>query len=233
MIITERFVFLHLHKSGGSFVNQCLLRFVPGARSIGHLLPRMLIPAENLDLPVLGFVRNPWSYYVSWYHFQTQRQLPNPFFRILSDGGRLGFEATIRNMLELGSSSRHLEAILAELPTSYTNRGLNLPRFALLPIRNTREGFYSFLYRYLYGDFDSKLTVERAENLRPKLLEYLLRVGHRVTAAANDFVMDSDAQNALVYEPYVDHYSDGLRDLVAEKEKLIIERHGYRFGSDA
>jgi len=30
MIATERFVFIHLHKSGGSFVNECLQRFFPG-----------------------------------------------------------------------------------------------------------------------------------------------------------------------------------------------------------
>jgi len=36
MIATDRFVFLHLHKSGGTFVNECLLRHVPGARQLGY-----------------------------------------------------------------------------------------------------------------------------------------------------------------------------------------------------
>jgi hypothetical protein len=233
LIVTDRFVFLHLHKSGGSFVNEYLLRFVPRARSVGYHLPRLLIPAENLDLPVLGFVRNPWSYYVSWYNFQSQRPAPNALFQILSDGGRLDFAATLRNMLELGSASTRLDAILAALPTAYGSRGLNLPKFALLPIRNSGLGFYSYLYQYLYGEFDSKLTVERAENLRPKLLEFLLRVGHRVSPAGNDFVMDGAARNTSQHGPYVDYYSDELRDLVAEKDKLVIDRHGYRFGVDA
>lgn len=233
MIVTDRFVFLHLHKSGGSFVNEYLLRFVPRARSIGYHLPRLLIPAENLDLPVLGFVRNPWSYYVSWYNFQAQRPAPNALFQILSDGGTLDFKATIRNMLELGSGSTRLDAILAALPTTYGSRGLNLPRYALLPIRNSGLGFYSYLYQYLYGEFNSKLTVERAENLRPKLLEYLLRVGHRVTPAGNDFVMDGAARNTSAHGPYVEYYSDELRDLVAEKDKLVIDRHGYRFGLES
>jgi hypothetical protein len=230
MIVTDRFVFLHLHKSGGSFVNEYLLRFVLNARSVGYHLPRLLIPAENSDLPVLGFVRNPWSYYVSWYNFQSQRPVPNPLFQILSDGGRLGFEATVRNMLELGSGSPLLDAILAALPTSYGNRGLNLPRFALLPIRNSGLGFYSYLYQYLYGKFDRSLTVERAEILRPKLLEYLLRVGHRVTPAGNDFIMDGAARNTSAHGPYDGFYSDELRELVAEKDQLVIDRHAYRFG---
>lgn len=230
MIVTERFVFLHLHKSGGSFVNECLLRFVPNARSIGYHLPRLLIPAEASRLPVLGFVRNPWSYYVSWYNFQAQRPVPNVLFRILSNNGRLGFDATIRNLLELGAGSPHLGAIIAALPANYGNSGLNLPQFALAPIRNSTIGFYSFLYQYLFGEFDGKLTVERAEDLRVRLLQYLQAVGHRVTNAAHDFLMDAAARNTSEHASYADYYSDELRALVAEKDKIIVARHGYRFG---
>jgi hypothetical protein len=230
MIVTKRFVFLHLHKSGGSFVNECLLRFLPHARSIGYHLPRMLIPAAESHLPVLGFVRNPWSYYVSWYNFQAQRPAPNAMFRILSDNGRLKFDATVRNMLELGAGSLQLDPIIAALPAAYGRSGLNLPKFALTPIRNSGLGFYSFLYRYLYGEFDRQLTVERAEELRAKLLEYLQNVGHRVTNALNDFITDATARNTSAHAPYANYYDDRLRDLVAEKDQLIIARHGYRFG---
>jgi hypothetical protein len=34
MMIADRFVFLRLHKSGGTFVNECILRFVPGAKAV-------------------------------------------------------------------------------------------------------------------------------------------------------------------------------------------------------
>ena len=131
MIVTDRFVFLHLDKSGGGLVNESLLRFVLSARSIGYRLPRLLIPAENSHLPVLGFVRNPWSYYVSWYTFQAHRPVPNPLFRMLSENGRLDFGATLRNMLDLGSGSPQLNAIIAQLPATYGKRGLNQPKFAL------------------------------------------------------------------------------------------------------
>jgi hypothetical protein len=229
MIVTNRFVFLHLHKSGGSFVNEFLMRFVPGARNIGYHLPRLLIPAESSHLPVLGFVRNPWSYYVSWYNFQSQRPAPNALFRILSENGQLQFAGTIRNMLQLGSGGPHLAAVLAALPGSYGNTGLNLPRFALAGIKDSGLGFYSFLYQYLYGELDRNLTVQRAENLRPALLEYLHSQGQRVTAAANDFILDAPSRNVSEHAPYVSYYDDELRDLVAERDKLIISRHGYRF----
>lgn len=229
MIVTQRFVFLHLHKSGGSFVNECLLRFVPHARSVGYHLPRLLIPANAAHLPVLGFVRNPWSYYVSWYNFQSRRPVPNAMFNILSDHGRLGFDRTVRNMLELGSGSSQLAALLAALPANYGKSGLNLPAFALAPIRDSGIGFYSFLYGYLYGALDT-VTVEQAEDLRTKLPQYLESVGHRVSHALNDFVTDATARNTSEHGPYKDYYGNELRELVAEKDRLIIARHGYQFG---
>ena len=86
-----------------------------------------MIPPESRDRPVLGFVRNPWSYYVSWYAFQSAMPQPNALFRTLSNDRRLGFEGTIANMLELGSGGPHLGRAIAALPPSFTGRGLNLP----------------------------------------------------------------------------------------------------------
>src|SRR5437763_6406740 len=137
MIATSRFVFLHLHKSGGTFVNQWLLRFFPDARQIGYHLPRRLIPADLAHLPVIGLVRNPWSYYVSWYAFQSGLARPNALFQILSENGMRGFEGTIRNMLDLGSDGTHLDALIADLPSPYTGRGQNHPGHELAAIQDT------------------------------------------------------------------------------------------------
>jgi len=102
MIVTDGFVFLHLHKSGGSFVNEFLKRFYPSAREIGYHLPWSLVPESHADLPALGLVRNPWSYYVSWYTFQKQRPRPNALFRLLSDDGSLDFEAIVKRLASHG-----------------------------------------------------------------------------------------------------------------------------------
>jgi len=87
MIATGRFVYIHLHKSGGSFVNECVTRYFADARQLGYHWPLALLPRELRALPLLGFVRNPWSYYVSWYAFQVQRPRPNALFRSVSDDG--------------------------------------------------------------------------------------------------------------------------------------------------
>lgn len=232
MIVTDRFVFLHLHKSGGSFVNDCLLQFMPDARLIGYHLPRSLLPRQYAHLPVLGFVRNPWSYYVSWYAFQSRRPQPNALFRILSEEGRLGFEQTIRNMLELGTNptNDHLDRLVRALPRMYGSRGLNLPGFALERIRGSGRGFYSFLYRYMF-DGPGVMHIGRMELLREELLAMLSALGAPVSVPMREYILNAPARNVSSHTDYSGYYSKALRDLVAERDADVIERHAYSFAS--
>ncbi|HJR60385.1 MAG TPA: hypothetical protein VJ813_13320 [Vicinamibacterales bacterium] len=230
MIATSSFVFLHLHKSGGTFVNECLLRFVPGARQVGYHLPRHLIPPESAALPVFGLVRNPWSYYVSWYSFQAARDEPNALFRVLSEERRLGFKGTVRNLLDLGTSPARLARVVDALPAAYGNRGINLPGFALAPIRGSGLGFYSYLYRYMFGDDDLSVTVGRMESLRQDLPRMLESAGQPVTADMRDFIETAPPRNAASHPRYTELYDDELRKLVAERDAPLMTRHGFRFG---
>jgi hypothetical protein len=229
MIVAPRFVFLHLHKSGGTFVNTALVRFVPDARQIGYHLPRSLIPQQFASLPLLGLVRNPWSYYVSWYSFQRARPRPNALFQTLSKGGALDFTATVHNMLNLDRDESLLERVLAALPAAYTNQGLNLPAFALAPIRGSGLGFYSFLYRYLYGPDVTSVKLARMENLRVEVPRLLESVGEPMTAALRDYIDAAPALNTSAHEPHRQLYDAELARLVAERDGLVIDRHGYAF----
>lgn len=230
MIATDRFVFLHLHKSGGTFVNEALLRFVPGARQIGYHLPRRLIPPAIAHLPVLGLVRNPWAYYVSWYAFQRARPQPNALFRILSQGGHLDFERTIFRMLSLGQDDALLDEVLAALPRDYGNHGLNLPARAAEEIRGSGRGFYSFLYRYLYSGGDGPLHLGRMENLRSDLLRLLAETGMEVRQDLRRHVLEAGERNTSRHNPYPGYYSDALRQEVEQRDSEVISAHGYEFG---
>ena len=229
MIITDRFVFLHLHRSGGTFVNDFLLRFVPEARRIGHHLPRKLVPPPAAGLPALGLVRNPWAFYVLWHSYQSRLHVPNAVFRVVSEGGRLDFEHTIANLLELGTTGRFLEEIVRSLPDRYTNRGLNLPGFALEPIRASGRGLYSHLYYYLY-DGPGVLHIRRVDRIREEFASLLAAVGEPITAAMRAHIRQSPAGEAPEAVEYTHLYGDTLRDIVAERDADIIARYGYRFG---
>jgi len=231
MIATSRFVYIHLHKSGGSFVNECVLRFFPEARRLGYHLPLALLPQPLRTLPVLGFVRSPWSYYVSWYAFQAQRPRPNALFRCVSDDGALDFKTSVRNLLELGNDPARLDRLLALLPDGYGEAGfgLNLPNFALAPIRGSGMGFYSFLFQYMYTAADIQPELGRCEQLRTDLLGFFARHEIAVAADMREFVQAAPARNASVHGDWHDFYDRELALLVAERDAPVIERFGYSF----
>lgn len=226
MIVTPRFVFLHLHKSGGTFVNEGLMRHEPGARQLGYHLPRSCVPAAHAHLPVLGLVRSPFSYYLSWYAFQAARQSPNALFRSVSENGSAGFAATIRNLLSLGEGGPLLDRVVASLPAGYTNHGLNLPAPALAAIRGTGLGFYSFLFGYLYGDADS-VYVARMERLRTELPAVMAQAGVPAGEPLLGYLRAAAPRNRSAHPALRESYDDSLRALVAERDAALIRRYDY------
>jgi hypothetical protein len=97
MLLTHHFVFVHFLKSGGTFIKLLVAQNAPeswGCRDLdGH--PAIAdIPATHSALPRFGFVRNPWDWYVSIYHYFTY-VANDPLFNAISNERRLGFTETM------------------------------------------------------------------------------------------------------------------------------------------
>lgn len=228
MIATSRFVFLHLHKSGGTFVNQFLLRFLPDARLIGYHLPRACLPAQSVGLPLFGLVRNPWDYYVSWYSFQTMRDDPNPLYRCTSDDGRCDFIGTVHNLVTLGEQPDRLAKLQSMLPEQFTGRGINLTRNCLAALVGSRSGFYTFMFRRMYGN-DPDVTIGKMESLRSELAAFLESRGIELSASMSHYIRFHERTNTSIHRPYGELYDDATRELVAARDAYVINRFGYRF----
>ena len=228
MIVCDDFIFLHLHKSGGTFINQLMLRCLPNARMLGYHLPYAPLPEAHHARPVLGVVRNPWAYYVSWVHFQSTQAQPNALYRICSDDGRLGFADTIHNLVTLESETGRLQALMDAVPAHFVSHGLNLTKSCVASLGGSGLGFYSFLYTRMFtGAAD--LTLIHVENLRPELRTFL---GKRLSVpnpAADRFITAAPMLNTSAHGPHRGYYPPALRDLVAQMDASIVERHGYRF----
>ena len=95
MVITDRFVYLHIPKTGGTFVEEALSRLLSGDTSyIDTANPphrgtygcpdqherNCHVPAEYRDRPLLASVRNPYDHHVSLYEFGWWKTHPQDTF---------------------------------------------------------------------------------------------------------------------------------------------------------
>lgn len=237
MIITDRFVFVHMHKTGGQFLNEIIARSIPGHRTVGYHLPRAEVPAEAAHLPVVGVVRNPWAWYVSWYAFNTRPGIKNPLFRVVSNDGQQGFKATVTNLVHLGSdrpaSAGHRDALMRLLPeTLEGNRGVGLTRDSIRNLAGSGRGYYSWLFdRMLGGGPVDHTFIGRFENLQQDFLTIMERLSVRETEALRQEFGKHERKNVSRHSHYSHYYDEECKQLVAVMEAGLVEKFGYRFES--
>ena len=228
MIITRDFVFIHLHKSGGTFVNKLITQYYPDAKSPGYHLPYAYLPDEFSSLPAFGLVRNPWAYYVSWYYFQMGMPQQNPLFLLMSKNKTLDFEGTITNLLNLGTDQEMLDNVISLFPDDFLNRGINLTKKCFIPLKDSNLGFYSFLYQRMFAGCNN-ITIGKVDTLRNDLLCFLKQFNNYPGSAIENDILSSEKSNCSNHRSYTEYYSAELRDLVLEKDSLLISTHDFHY----
>jgi hypothetical protein len=230
MIVTDKFVFVHLLRSGGTFVSEVIRKFFPSAHEIGYHLPRVALPTEYSHLPVLGTVRNPWAFYPSWYHHHYSDNRYLPLFCSVSENRKLDFVQTIQNALNLGVSDDKLNFLIQELPENfdYQERHIsNLTRDVIRKIRRTGIGLYTFRFNELFGQADDVFFC-RVESLRSDLMAFFERIG-AASDALRSYVLGLDKKNISEHLHYSTYYTPELAELVSIRDRPLIERFGYSF----
>jgi hypothetical protein len=230
MIVTDKFVFVHLPRTGGTFVSEVIKKFFPSAREIGHHLPRELLPREYSHLPVLGTVRNPWEFYVSWYHYVLRRDPASILVSWMSENGRLGFVGSVRNLLNLGVNDERLDVLIEMLPehVDYSRTQIpNLTKEEMRRVHGTGVGYYSFRFNQMFVNADDVLFC-RLETLRQDLVAFFERIG-AATDELRDYVLRSDKKNISEHLHYSTYYTPELAERVLIRERPLIERFGYVF----
>ena len=237
MIVTDRFVFIHLHKTGGQSINDAIASCIPGSRMVGYHFPSADIPAEASDLPVVGIVRNPWDWYVSWYAFNNGPRMRSPLFKIVSNNGTAGFKATITNLVNLGStndaSEKQRNELISMLPDSLDgNRGVGLTKSSIGELAASNQGYYSWLFERMLGkESGSRSQVGRFENLQEDFIDILERLGVDEAAAIRDALQSRERKNTSRHSHYSHYYDDELRALIGQQDAALIDRFGYEFES--
>lgn len=237
MIITDRFVFVHLHKTGGQFLNEIIARSIPEHRIVGYHLPRAEAPAEAAHLPVVGMVRNPWDWYVSWYAFNKRPGINNPLFRVVSDDGQQGFKATVTNLVHLGSdrpaSAAQRDVLTRLLPETLDgNRGVGLTRDSIGELAGSGRGYYSWLFDRMLGTgSDDHTFIGRFENLQEDFLAIMERLCVRETDALRQEFDRRERKNVSRHSHYSHYYDEECKEVVAVMEAGLAVKFGYEFES--
>jgi len=234
MLVTEKFVFLHLPRTGGTFVYEVVRRFFPAAQEIGYHLPRAVLPREYSHLPILGTVRTPWEFYASWYEHQSSNvrysPLKNVLFGCLSENRKLDFVRTIENALDLGVSDDKLDLLIKALPENFEYKKRHIPNLTkdlMLKIRGTGLGLYTFRFNQLFGHADDVFFC-RVESLRSDLMTFFESIGAASDALRN-YVLGLDKKNVSEHLHYSTYYTPELAELVLIRDRPLIERFGYVF----
>lgn len=235
MIITERFVFVHMHKTGGQSLNAIIQCTIPSYQFIGYHYPQSEIPAYSSNLPIVGIVRNPWDWYISWYAFNSGPTVRSPLFAIVSDSGRADLTTSIMNLINLGSSSSlsqaHRQQLIDVLPeTLEQNNGVGLTKNDIRNFASNSMGYYSWMFQRMLGDYTSaQHHIGRFENLQNDFLNIMDRLSVEQTPAIKHELFKQERKNTSRHSHYSHYYDKALRNLLAEKESELIQHFNYKF----
>jgi hypothetical protein len=218
MLITKHFAFVHVKKTGGRFIRNLCQHHMPRDWIVSvdlndHAAARE-IPEEYRDLPVLAYVRNPWDWYVSWYHYlPTQpERFDSPYWTDVFDEGKASFEEVVR-------------VACTGVPAPHRNSPRWMDR-----MRESGTDLFSIWCSQLFRDgFEGTVDVRRFERLREEFIDFLDT--HRVPVD-DDFaghVMERAPDNVGDRDEYTKYYTPELRDLVGDKSEVVRE-YGYTFG---
>lgn len=211
MIITEQFVFAHIPKAGGVFMQSLLQSHFSVIQtwhgdSSHHSLENL--PAQHRGKPVFAVLRNPWAWYVSWFAF-CKAEMNNAEFLRNYQPGENAFEACISSLLAAGHSNPDI--------TEYMTR----ENIGLLE-----------MHRYHILDLDCadhNIRYGKLENLAEDFLSFLNQ--NNITRPAGlERALEGRAVNQSHHGPWRDYYSNPLRDTIAEKERRIIRLGEYGWG---
>jgi hypothetical protein len=220
VLIARDFVFLHVPKTGGTFVQRTITDFLPRV-DVGTYThtPYDKFPESARDLPGFYVIRNPWDWYVSWYHFTLQRggQIAD---RLASAPPR---KSVIWHDL-MGSGS----ASFGQAVTRACHSEFDVER-AFPGFDGAGLDLYTAYVKSVVGSALDRadFTALRYERLRHQLGAYLRdRAG-----------VDKELLRALRRDPrartsdhshFAEYYDAPTRRLVGDSTSWLCERFGYR-----
>jgi hypothetical protein len=256
MIITDRFVFIHQPKTGGTFVREALWEI---SRREARSFPRGIlqraglvrplyacfetddyhgschaIPAVHRKKQILSIVRNPFDFYVSFYHFGWWASHPEDSYRDL-DAVKRAFphfpDLSFEEFLALANHHfNEFDMIGSPMEDVDQRLGYYSTQFVLYFFKNPRAVYRAIDDEYIGGArwtgdmFDVHFM--RTHSLNRDLHRYLSDIGYRKSlidgVSSKSPVRPTEQLRDRPSREYEHYYTDSSRELVLRKEKLLF-----------
>jgi|TARA_B100001964_G_scaffold1227_1_gene1455 hypothetical protein len=232
MLITDKFVFIHLFRTGGTSINNSFK-----GKMVGYHRPRSLIPKEYTSLPIVGNIRNPFDWYVDIYYHALNFHYPmktSTFLNFILDFNKYSFKESIKRLLDTSwMTSQDKEKSLSHFVDSYNwNIKLtdNLRKTEFQSYLDSNIGYLSWLFNYMYEDKGSSdgVTYCRLEHLEKDWSSFL---GKDISYPKLNALSGVNSIFGQIKEPrqknYMSYYDDDLIDLIMDKDRNYIKKFNY------
>lgn len=218
MVTTDKFVFLHLQKCGGSFIRNFMLENIPSAKNI---VPQhdgyTTIKSNHKNKPVIGVIRNPWDWYVSLYHFHlpSKGSFMHP---IIEKGGSFkGFLNLFLNKKKGRIHDINFDWVTKMDVGPYSYRVIKCFNKSGLNIKNI-------------GDCNfNGVNIIKMENLVFNFIDVLTEKGITLSDETINKLKSRNKVNTSAHKNYRQYYDDNTIELVSKKDRLIIKHFNYEF----
>lgn len=235
MLITPDFVFVHMPKTGGTFVVSVLKKLYPNAIELEKHGTCSDIPPQYAHLPIVSILRNPFDRYVSQYFYGWWRRHIELYCgnehlaRDRQDIEQLGFKDFIY------LSDKYFKGFYQSRPNGFCNTR------AEQPLGWHTEQYFRFFFRQpktlfnrlTQGDIQSQAFMQQQyplhvlfnETLNQDLHRYLSTIGH--SAADLAFIIDSarilpEGGKPREQRDWQQYYDPETRAFVAQRERILF-----------
>jgi hypothetical protein len=213
MLISKYFTFIHLPKTGGEFIKTICEKALPNdwfiENEIGKHKGIKSIPSNYQHLPKFALIRNPWDWYVSWYHYRKQHNSKDPTWLLVSDRGKNDFHTTIKNICNGQHSIQAVAQKRKELDVDL----LTIHHWNMLGKNPSEQG----------------ITVGRTEEILSCFSNFLQENMIPVPDSLYEFLQNAPIINKTKHSHYSEYYDESLRELIRYKSRHIIETYNYSF----
>ena len=232
MIVSDKYVFIHLQKTGGTYLADFLCNYGKG-RHVGgkHATINHILSKDNNKLK-FAVIRNPYDWYVSHYHFQMQNNghLINHLKRPQTFGEYL-------NVLFKYDNKRK-KLFERELPKINYENFINLEigiltyRYIYFFCKDFETVINSSNKETLFKNVEDNLCIDKViklENLCDEVTNLFKTLDIEINEKGKEEICSGKKSNTSKHKDFTQYYkNNNLGDIITKRDNYLIDKYGYK-----